>query len=93
MQPAAISRIQSKHEWDAFVAHTENAHPFQSWGWGELKRRTGWKPVRVAVIKDDGRIAAGAQVLIRRRNGLSLAYIPRGPVVPPDRVDLYRLLL
>jgi lipid II:glycine glycyltransferase (peptidoglycan interpeptide bridge formation enzyme) len=53
-------------------------HFLQSWGWGEFKSRFGWDVARVAV--DGGTAPAVAQMLIRRKAGASVGYIPRGPV-------------
>lgn len=69
--------------WDAFVRHHQYGHLLQSSGWGELKRQAGWEPRLVAVADTSG-IRAGALLLIRRRYGLSAAYIPRGPLLSGD---------
>lgn len=51
-------------------------HLLQSWAWGELKSRFGWAAARVQTDK------TAAQILFRRLPlGLTLAYIPKGPVV------------
>jgi lipid II:glycine glycyltransferase (peptidoglycan interpeptide bridge formation enzyme) len=55
-------------------------HLLQSWQWGELKSRFGWAPERVAVATDQG--SAMAQILFRHRAGVSVGYIPRGPLLP-----------
>ncbi|MFO7168516.1 MAG: peptidoglycan bridge formation glycyltransferase FemA/FemB family protein [Chloroflexota bacterium] len=68
--------------WDAFVERHAAGHLLQLSGWGELKRRSGWEPRRVALVDPgDGALRAGAQVLIRRRLGLAAAYVPRGPLL------------
>ena len=55
----------------------------QTAAWGELKAGFGWQVERVRVEK------TGAQVLFRRLPfGLSIAYIPKGPV-GPDWPDLW----
>ena len=65
--------------WDAFV--WEYGHFLQSRGWGDFKSRFGWSAERVT-IERSGKVVAGAQVLFRRGPlGLTLAYIPRGPVL------------
>ncbi len=62
-------------QWDNFVA-AHQGHLLQSWAWGELKSRFGWSTVRVRVAD------AGAQMLFRPLPlGLSIAYIPKGPIV------------
>lgn len=70
-------------DWDAFVAQHPRAHLLQLSAWGDLKAAFGWQPLRVALAGDDGRLVAGAQLLLRRlplRLG-TLAYIPFGPLV------------
>jgi lipid II:glycine glycyltransferase (peptidoglycan interpeptide bridge formation enzyme) len=73
----AVSRIA----WDSFVANHPAGHLLQSWAWGDLKARFGWRVVRLASV-EGGSIQAGAQVLIRAIGPtFRLAYIPKGPVV------------
>lgn len=89
MKSSALCPLLSTQqvEWDTFVSAHPQGHLLQSWGWGELKASTRWKPLRLALRnKDDGRIIAGAQVLCRTTPYLSprlghLAYIPKGPVL------------
>jgi lipid II:glycine glycyltransferase (peptidoglycan interpeptide bridge formation enzyme) len=68
--------------WEAFLSQYPNAHLLQTGAWGQLKAAFGWQAVWV--IGGDGLAAgepAGAQVLFRRLPlGLTLAYVPKGPV-------------
>jgi lipid II:glycine glycyltransferase (peptidoglycan interpeptide bridge formation enzyme) len=78
--------------WDRFV----DAHPqgslLQQSAWGALKTSAGWATRTIAVVGADGAPLAGAQLLIRSRYGLSVAYTPRGPLLAGEpSVD--RLLL
>jgi lipid II:glycine glycyltransferase (peptidoglycan interpeptide bridge formation enzyme) len=71
-----------RQRWDEFVA----AHPagglLQCYNWGDFKRYYQWPALRVAVTDPgNNRIVAGAQILFRHMAGLSIAYIPRGPLV------------
>jgi lipid II:glycine glycyltransferase (peptidoglycan interpeptide bridge formation enzyme) len=53
----------------------------QSWGWGEVKKLSGWQPERWAVF-DGGQLIAAAQLFRRRLGGpLSMLYAPRGPAL------------
>jgi len=62
-------------EWDRFLAQYPDAHLLQTSAWGQFKAEFGWRVRRVRVGE------AGAQVLFRSLPlGLSLAYIPKGPV-------------
>ncbi|HEX9369599.1 MAG TPA: methicillin resistance protein, partial [Roseiflexaceae bacterium] len=57
-------------EWDDLAARHSQGHLLQSSGWGALKARVGWEARRVVVAGPEGP-RAGAQVLLRRRLGLS----------------------
>lgn len=52
-------------------------HFLQSWGWGEFKSKFGWDVTRIAAGSGDE--SAVAQMLVRRKAGMSVGYIPRGP--------------
>lgn len=62
-------------DWNDFLSQHPQAHLLQTGAWGELKQPFGWQPERVRAGE------SGAQVLFRRLPlGLTIAYIPRGPV-------------
>jgi lipid II:glycine glycyltransferase (peptidoglycan interpeptide bridge formation enzyme) len=77
--------------WDAFTARHPQGHLLQSSGWGALKQQVGWQARRVLVVGPAGP-QAGAQLLLRRRLGLSAAYVPRGPLFG-DSWEVNALLL
>jgi peptidoglycan pentaglycine glycine transferase (the first glycine) len=71
-------------EWDRFVAASPFGHFLQTSPWGALKSRFGWTVEHVALSRG-GTPIAGAQVLYRTGPlGLTLAYVPKGPVVNWD---------
>jgi lipid II:glycine glycyltransferase (peptidoglycan interpeptide bridge formation enzyme) len=72
-EPVAIDQA----EWDEAVLSC-GGHLLQSWRWGAFKSRFGWDVERIAVSHNGP--AALAQVLFRPKAGLSIGYIPRGPV-------------
>jgi lipid II:glycine glycyltransferase (peptidoglycan interpeptide bridge formation enzyme) len=76
-------------EWDAAVRSC-GGHLLQSWRWGAFKNRFGWDVERIAVPGKER--AALAQVLFRTRAGMSIGYIPRGPVWPEEDPDVVREL-
>jgi lipid II:glycine glycyltransferase (peptidoglycan interpeptide bridge formation enzyme) len=76
LQPAA-----DPLDWDEAVRCC-GGHLLQSWRWGAFKHQFGWDVERIAVQSSGG--TALAQVLFRKRAGLSIGYIPRGPVWPAD---------
>jgi len=73
---------ENRDQWNAFVAQASSGHLMQSYEWGAFKAATGWRVHRVAVERDGG-IVAGAQILLRPLPWLPLtvAYIPKGPIV------------
>jgi peptidoglycan pentaglycine glycine transferase (the first glycine) len=67
--------------WDQdVIAHDGSL--LQSWRWGAFKDRHDWVAERVRV-EVEGK-SAQAQVLVRRVGPVSIAYVPRGPVLPSD---------
>ena len=71
MLPTAIG-------WDEFIQGHLESHLLQTTAWGRLKSDYGWR----AEFVQTGQ--AGALVLFRRVRGLTLAYVPRGPVADWD---------
>jgi len=88
--PAPAQTIEDSETWDALVLHL-GGRLLQSWRWGEFKGRHGWKPYRI-IVRIGG--ATGlAQILVRRAYGLSVLYIPRGPLadaVSPELAVAFR---
>ena len=80
-QDSAACEAAGQQDWDRQLKRL-GGHPLQSWAWGELKARHGWTPERVAF--DEAWGSGMAQVLFRRKGPLSIAYVPRGPVLTGD---------
>ncbi len=81
---AAMRVIQvdggAKADWDGALLEEPYFALLQSWDWGAFKTQMGWQVYRLAV-EDQGRILAGAQLLIKplAPHFRSVAYVPRGP--------------
>jgi lipid II:glycine glycyltransferase (peptidoglycan interpeptide bridge formation enzyme) len=75
-------QVTDEKAWDAFVEAADHRAFPQLWGWGELRREAGWRPLRLAVGDVPDQPLAGVQLLLRRvpLTGWSLAYAPRGPI-------------
>jgi len=73
--------------WDEFVQAHPQGHILQTSAWGRLKSDYGWQAETV----QSGQ--AGALILFRRMRGLTLAYVPRGPLANwDDRPQLTALV-
>ena len=82
-----------KSDWNRFVSGCPAGDFMQAWEWGDLKARTGWTPLRLALERDGG-LVAGMQILQRQApGGRCLFYAPRGPLAPPERPELLAELL
>jgi peptidoglycan pentaglycine glycine transferase (the first glycine) len=79
----------SRSEWDDLVL-ASGGHLLQTWRWGEFKSKFGWSADRILVRGRSGH--AMAQVLFRQKFGLSIGYIPRGPIVPDNDIEAIRNL-
>jgi peptidoglycan pentaglycine glycine transferase (the first glycine) len=75
-------------DWDAFVEAHPQGHVLQTRAWGELKQGFGWRAETVRAG------ASGALVLFRTLPlGLTLAYVPRGPLVDWGAADEVKALV
>jgi len=75
----------SHSTWDEFLIDHPEAHLLQSRSWGELKSSYGWEVSRIISRSSPNQelTSAGAQILFRSLPlGYTLAYLPKGPVIP-----------
>lgn len=79
-QQSSSSAVVSAAHWDQFVAAHPAAHLLQTASWGRLKQQFGWQQDGVALRDETGQVSAGAQLLLRRMAGLTMAYAPKGPL-------------
>jgi peptidoglycan pentaglycine glycine transferase (the first glycine) len=87
-------QVLNRTTWDSALASLPRPHVLQTWEWGDFKSRWGWQPKRL-LFEEDGQIVAAAQILRRQlpRIPLSVAYVPKGPVLDYDNtLRLHQLL-
>ncbi len=76
-----LEEVREGARWNQMVASLPISSALQSWGWGEVKRLSGWQPERIAVYQGSELVAA-VQLFRRRLAGpLSMLYAPRGPAL------------
>lgn len=82
---------QDRAAFNAFVAGFDTGDLLQSYEWGDLKAKYGWRPTRL-VGEEDGRIVAAVSLLRRAipKIGRCILYAPRGPVLDTTNADLVR---
>ncbi len=79
--------------WNDLIAGLPGAHFLQTWQWGRIKAAYGWQP-QPWVWQHHGGPAAAALVLKRRLGpGLSVLYLPRGPLLDWTQEDLQEQVL
>ena len=88
-----LIECKNRDEWDELLLDN-GGHPFQLWGWGEVKSVHGWKKDRLIVKKDD-ELLGFAQILTKKMpwplRGFS--YIPRGKIISEnDSEEFYNQL-
>lgn len=76
-----LEPITDPTRWNALVASLPITSALQSWGWGEVKKLSGWVPERIALYEGD-EVVAAVQLFRREFFGpLSMLYAPRGPAL------------
>lgn len=83
-----------EHRWNQAVANAPTGHILQSYQWGELKERMGWRSYHL--LRESRGGALGAALVLRRRlplRGLSIMYVPKGPCFDPEDGETLRALL
>ena len=85
---------QRREQWNEFIAASPCGDVLQCWEWGELKARTGWQPLPIAVERQ-GELVAACLVLKRTvpLMGGCLLYAPRGPIVDFSDESAWQQLL
>jgi lipid II:glycine glycyltransferase (peptidoglycan interpeptide bridge formation enzyme) len=79
--------------WDAFVDRVPGGHHVQTTRWAAVKTVVGWEAARV-VVRRDGEIAGGCQLLIRRLPALgAVAYGAKAPLASSSDPNIVRTLL
>ncbi|MGB9793267.1 MAG: lipid II:glycine glycyltransferase FemX [Thermacetogeniaceae bacterium] len=85
MYEARLIGEKERQLFNEFIASSPKPHFLQTYEWGELKRFTGWQPLRLMVTRDGLPIAA-ISILKRRLPffNRSIFYAPRGPIIGRD---------
>jgi lipid II:glycine glycyltransferase (peptidoglycan interpeptide bridge formation enzyme) len=78
----------SGSEWDALVANSSDANPFQYYGWGIFKGNYGWQCVRLCGLDDHNMPVAAVQALLKKIPLFgTIAWLPGGPLLGFEHSD------
>lgn len=70
----------SVEEWDSLLLEAQDYTIFQSYGWGEHKRNSGWIPRRFIAYNKGGKVVAMFQILLKKLPlGLQMGWAAGGP--------------
>ena len=86
----------TKVEWNQALNHLPNPHLLQTWEWGSLKSRYGWRAThRLWLDTETSKPRAVALVLARPLGPLPLRimYVPKGPILDYANRRLVELVL
>ena len=86
LEPSGLAERAANRDWDAFLERSPLGHMQQSSGWAQCKQADGWQAVR-HVVRQEGRITGGFQLLMRRTPIGRVGYIYKGPVISPADPD------
>lgn len=76
-------------EWDRFVGTLSGRVHMQSIIWSAFKATGAWSPIR-AILRRNGSIVGGAQVLVRQLPfGFTIARVPQGPITSNCDPELF----
>jgi lipid II:glycine glycyltransferase (peptidoglycan interpeptide bridge formation enzyme) len=91
--------IKDPSRWNQIVTSIPGGHLLQSWEWGELKEKYGWRVIRLSWQDENSTPLAAAQVLQRglpvpaTRDRITMLYCPRGPALDWSNAKLRRWVL
>jgi peptidoglycan pentaglycine glycine transferase (the first glycine) len=87
------ARNVTRFEWDGWLRDSPGGgHVLQSYEWGEFKRTSGWRPIRL-VLERDGEVAGVGQFLAYDTGPFvpgALWYCTKGPWLPWDDEEAVR---
>lgn len=76
-----VATSADRARFDAFIASRADGDALQSWAWGEVKRTSGWEPLRFIALDGDEIVATCSVLkLVPMRGVPPILYAPRGPI-------------
>lgn len=88
------SEILNKSKWNVIIKDLPGVSILQTWEWGEVKSKYGWRPEQYIWRDQSGKINAAALILIKEisvpviSKKLRTIYIPQGPLLDWSNASL-----
>jgi lipid II:glycine glycyltransferase (peptidoglycan interpeptide bridge formation enzyme) len=84
---------EDRDKFNDWINKHPKGHFLQTYEWGEVKEKTGWKAIRI-ILEDQGGIKGAASLLLRDIPyiGKKIVYIPRGPIVDYQDINTMKIL-
>ena len=86
--------ILNKSKWNAIIKDMPGVSILQTWEWGEVKSKYGWRPEQYIWRDQSGKINAAALILIKEismpviSKKFRTIYIPQGPLLDWSNTSL-----
>lgn len=80
-----IDNGQSASDWNAMLESLSGGF-YQCHEWAETRRMGGWSPLK-AVAYRNGRLVTAASMLVKRKAGVSVLWVPGGPAGDVGSLD------
>ena len=88
-----VSHDIEDRDWDTFLEQNPAGQYEQTSLWAQVKALYNWEPIRF-VVYDEGKIVAGAQILMRKMAAIgAVGYISKGPVFAHYERKLVRIVI
>jgi lipid II:glycine glycyltransferase (peptidoglycan interpeptide bridge formation enzyme) len=90
---ATLMPCTEAERWNELILALPDPHLLQSWEWGAVKSKYGWRASHLIWRNDPGQVVAAAQVLERRLrfpllSSLPVIYVPKGPLLDWSKTQL-----
>ena len=77
-----IKEITQYSAWNSFL-NKDTTHSFlQSWEWGELQKKQGYKIIRLGILNNKRLLAITLVIKIQSKRG-NFLFVPHGPIIDP----------
>jgi len=81
MEMIKAANEQEKETYNNLINNAEKGHFMQTSYWADFKAQFGWQNCGQYLVKDEDKVVAAFSILKRTKMGITILYLPRGPLV------------